>query len=159
MTAPRGNPQSCSIENTLELIGDRWTLLILRDIFRGIRRFSKLQADLGIARNLLADRLALLVDGDILVKVPYHDRPVRHEYHLTEKGRDLSPALVALMQWGDRWATSDGPPTLLVHDDCGTPLEQHLTCPSCDADITPRHIRSRPGPGRAQNEEPRVVPT
>jgi DNA-binding HxlR family transcriptional regulator len=139
---------SCSIQATLDLVGDRWTLLILRDIFRGVHRFSQIRDDLGIARNLLTDRLASLVEHDILAKVPYQDRPVRHEYRLTPKGLDLSPALVALMGWGDRWAADGQPPTLLVHDACRTPLEQVLLCPACDETVRPTHIRSRPGPGR-----------
>ncbi|MED5221223.1 MAG: helix-turn-helix domain-containing protein [Actinomycetota bacterium] len=139
---------NCSIAATLEAVGDRWTLLILRDLFRGVRRFEALHRDLGIARNLLTDRLNRLVGLDIVQKVPYQDRPVRHEYRLTAKGADLSPALVALMRWGDRWYADDGPPTLLVHDACGTPLDQSLVCPACHAVVTPLHIRSRPGPGR-----------
>ena len=81
--------------------------------------------------------------------MPYQDRPVRREYHLTTKGADLSPALVALMHWGDRWYAVDGPPTLLVHDACGTPLDQAVSCPACHEPVRPHHIRSRPGPGRA----------
>lgn len=141
---------SCSIEATLDLVGDRWTLLIMRDIFRGVHRFSQLRDDLGIARNLLTDRLTRLVDHDILHKVQYQDRPPRFEYRLTEKGTDLSPALVALMGWGDRWAADGQPPTLLVHDACATPLEQVLLCPTCDETVLPSHIRSRPGPGRQE---------
>lgn len=143
----------CSIQRTLDLVGDRWTLLILRDIFRGVRRFSRIQADLGIARNLLTDRLNTLVEADVLVRVPYQERPRRHEYRLTDRGRDLSGALIALMQWGDRWTAESGPPTVLVHDECGTPLEQSLTCPACRAPVTPHHIRSRPGPGRPESPE------
>lgn len=145
-------PPACSIQRTLDLIGDRWTLLILRDVFRGVRRFSRIQADLGIARNLLTDRLTRLVAGDILERVPYQQRPLRHEYHLTPRGRDLSPALVALMRWGDRWTAHGEPPTLLVHDECGTQLVQVLSCPACDSTVSPTHIRSRPGPGRAHPE-------
>lgn len=141
---------NCSIEATLDLVGDRWTLLIMRNIFRGVYRFSQLRDDLGIARNLLTDRLARLVDHDILHKVQYQDRPARFEYRLTEKGMDLSPALVALMGWGDRWAVDGQPPTLLVHDVCRTPLEQVLLCPTCDETVRPNHIRSRPGPGRQE---------
>jgi len=81
-------------------------------------------------------------------RVPYQDRPVRSEYRLTTKGADLSPALVALMHWGDRWYAVDGPPTLLVHDACGTPLDQAVSCPACHEPVGPHHIRSRPGPGR-----------
>jgi DNA-binding HxlR family transcriptional regulator len=133
----------CSIEATLALVGDRWALLILRDVFRGVRRFGDLQGDLGIARNILADRLERLVAGGILHRVPYQDRPVRHEYRLTAKGRDLSPALIALMRWGDRWAVAGEPPTQLVHDACGHELEQLLRCPVCGVEVTPTHIRSR----------------
>jgi len=150
---PGPDPLSCSIQATLDLVGDRWTLLILRDVFRGVHRFSRLREDLGIAKNLLADRLARLVDHGILQKVPYQQRPLRHEYRLTAKGMDLSPSLVALMGWGDRWAADGQPPTLLVHDSCGTPLEQVLLCPSCDQDVRPTHIRSRPGPGRGDTDQ------
>lgn len=143
-----GDVAPCSIQATLDLVGDRWTLLILRDIFRGVHRFSQLRDDLGIARNLLTDRLAGLVEHDIVHKVQYQDRPVRYEYRLTPKGIDLSPALVALMGWGDRWAAGGQPPTLLVHDTCGTPLDQVLLCPACDQNVRPTEIRSRPGPGR-----------
>ena len=139
---------SSSIQRTLDLVGDRWTLLILRDLFRGVRRFGQLQEDLGIARNLLADRLSKLVDAEIVDKIPYQDRPVRNEYVLTPKGQDLSPSLVALMGWGDRWCSDGEPPTLLIHAECGTPLEQVTRCPTCDDPIPPTEIRSRPGPGR-----------
>jgi DNA-binding HxlR family transcriptional regulator len=134
---------------TLDVIGDRWTLLILRDVFRGVRRFSQLQADLGIARNLLADRLAKLVGHGVLEKIPYQARPVRHEYRLTAKGADLSTALIALMGWGDRWYATNGAPTILVHQDCGTPLEHTVRCPTCTEPVNPGKIKSRPGPGRS----------
>jgi DNA-binding HxlR family transcriptional regulator len=137
----------CSIAASLQLIGDRWSLLILRDAFRGVRRFDELAADLGIARNLLADRLQKLVDHGILVKHPYQQRPVRYEYRLTAMGLDLSPALVALMRWGDKHVIEHSPPVVLVHDRCGTPLEQTLTCPQCAEAVTPRAIKSRPGSG------------
>ena len=145
-TSPKND--TCSIASTLAVIGDRWTVLVLRDIFRGVYRFSELQENLGIAKNLLSNRLAKLVAAGVLEKTPYQDRPVRYEYRLTDKGRDLSPALIALMGWGDRWMADGQPPTVLVHDKCGTPLEQRVECPDCEQDITPRHIRSRPGPGR-----------
>ena len=137
----------CSIQGTLDVIGDRWTLLILRDLFRGVRRFSQLEDNLGIAKNLLASRLSKLVAADIVTKIPYQDRPIRHEYFLTRKGRDLSPSLVALMRWGDRWCNDGTPPTLLVHSECGTPLNQITQCPTCDESLDPDEIRSRPGPG------------
>lgn len=139
---PAGGVDDCSIAATLAFVGDRWSLLILRDAFRGVRRFGDLRDDLGIARNILADRLDKLVDAGILERVPYQARPLRHEYRLTAKGRDLSPALVALMRWGDRWAHDGSPPTVLVHDACGTELEQLLRCPGCAVEVTPTHIRS-----------------
>ena len=146
----RGSVDRCSIQQTLDLVGDRWLLLILRDIFRGVRRFSQLQENLGIAKNLLTSRLNKLVHADILEKIPYQAAPVRYEYTLTEKGRDLSPSLVALMKWGDRWCSDDSPPTVLIHSECGTPLEQTTRCPSCEENIYPSEIRSRPGPGQAK---------
>lgn len=132
----------CSIARTLEVIGDRWTMLILRDSFRGVRRFDDFQRDLGIARNLLADRLAKLVEHGILTKAPYHERPVRFEYRLTPRGIDLSPALVALMRWGDKWLAEGEPPVSLLHDRCGEPLDQAFVCWACDETVTPLHIRS-----------------
>ena len=154
---PLDHPGDCSIQRTLDVIGDRWTLLILRDIFRGVRRFSQIQHDLGIAKNLLTDRLGALVVAEIVEKVPYQDRPVRHEYRLTEKGRDLSAALVALMRWGDSWC-GDGAPTELVHDDCGTRLELQPWCTTCNEPVSPTHISSRPGPGRTPTEESAHAP-
>ncbi len=137
----------CSIQQTLDVIGDRWMLLIIRNLFRGARRFSELEEDLSIAKNLLTARLNKLVSAEIVERVPYQDRPVRHEYLLTQKGRDLSPSLVALMKWGDRWCNDGSAPTVLVHSDCGTPLMQVTHCPTCDDALDPGQIRSRPGPG------------
>ena len=105
-----------------------------------------MQADLDIARNILSDRLSKLVEHDVLEKVPYQDKPTRYEYRLTAKGADLSPALVALMGWGDRWYTDGQPPTVLVHEACGTPVIQRLECPACQAEVLPHQIRSQPGP-------------
>lgn len=138
---------ACSIAAALGVVGDRWTVLILRDVFRGVHRFTDLHHDLGIARNLLSDRLALLVEQGVLRKVRYSDRPPRWEYRLTAKGADLSPALVALMRWGDRWYAPEGPPTVLYHAACGTPLTHRPRCPHCDTDVVPTQIRGRPGPG------------
>jgi DNA-binding HxlR family transcriptional regulator len=134
---------SCSIQATLDIVGDRWTLLILRDLFRGVRRFSAMQHDLGIARNMLADRLGRLVDAGVVAKVPYQQRPVRFDYVLTHKGLDLSNSLLALMAWGDRWCQEGDAPTVLVHAGCGTPLELATRCPACDEPVTPTRIRSR----------------
>ncbi len=147
-----GDGMVCSIATTLDVIGDRWSLLILRDVFRGARRFSEIQADLGIAKNLLSDRLTNLVGHGVLERIPYQDRPVRYEYRLTPKGADLSTALTALMGWGDRWYATDGAPTVLVHERCGAPLEQVVRCPNCDETVSPGAIRSRPGPGRSDDD-------
>ena len=139
------DPQpDCSIAATLAVIGDRWTMLILRDSFRGVRRFDDFQQSLGVARNLLADRLCRLVEHEVLEKLPYQDHPVRFEYRLTAKGIDLSQPLVALMHWGDRWESGvDGPAVVLVHDACGTDVAQELVCWHCDTTITPSELRNK----------------
>lgn len=149
---PEDPEDACSIARTLEVIGDRWTMLILRDAFRGVRRFDDIQRDLGIARNILTDRLQKLVDRGVLTRTPYQERPVRYEYRLTPKGRDLSPALVALMRWGDKWLAEDGrPPLVLTHKTCGEPVDQSFICWTCDQTVTPTGLqgRRRPGPARS----------
>ena len=150
----------CSIARTLEVIGDRWSILILRDCFRGVRRFDEFQRDLGIARNILTDRLQKLVDHGVLARRPYQQHPPRHEYRLTAKGIDLSPALVALMHWGDTWLCDDGGvPLELTHKACGTPVDQALVCWECETTIGPTEIRSRPGPGALLLAAPPQHPT
>jgi len=104
--------QNCSIARSLEIVGERWTLLIIRDVFLGRRRFDQLQESLGIARNVLTDRLNRLVDEGVLERVLYSERPERYEYRLTSMGVDLNIALAALRQWGDRYL-SETPPQLL----------------------------------------------
>ena len=150
---PASPASDCSIQRTLDVIGDRWTLLIVRDLFRGVRRFSRIQTDLGIAKNLLTDWLSALVEAGVVEKVPYQDRPVRYEYRLTQKGRALSPALVALMRWGDQWVGDGLAPTELVHDECGTRLELQPWCTTCNEPVSPVQIASRPGPGRVPESE------
>lgn len=122
----------CSIQRSLDIIGDRWTILILRDAFRGIRRFDDLRRDLGIAKPVLADRLRHLVDAGILERRRYCERPPRDEYRLTRMGAALSPTLIALMRWGDDWLAEAGPPTTLVHEACGQPFEQAFVCWHCN---------------------------
>jgi DNA-binding HxlR family transcriptional regulator len=138
---------NCSIARTLEIVGEWWTLLIVRDVFMGVRRFDDMQRDLGISRNILSDRLATLVDHDILERRPYQQRPERFEYHLTERGADLYPVLAALLRWGDRWASPDGPPLRLVHRECGHDTEGQTTCPACGVEVGPRDVRLKKGPG------------
>ena len=138
----------CSIARSLDIVGDRWTILILRDAFRGLRRFDEFRRDLEIPRAVLADRLRKLVDAGVMAKRRYQDHPPRDEYRLTGMGMQLSPILVSLMQWGDRWLSGDdGPPTLLVHQPCGTDVDLGFHCRTCDADFTPSDIASRPGSG------------
>jgi DNA-binding HxlR family transcriptional regulator len=144
----------CSIQRSLDIIGDRWTILILRDAFRGVRRFDDFRTDLEIARPVLTDRLKRLVTAGVLERRLYCERPPRYEYRLTAKGAALSPTLVALMRWGDTWLTDDGPPTVLVHDECGHPLDQAFVCWHCDVTLTRSEIASLPGPGSPRPGSP-----
>jgi DNA-binding HxlR family transcriptional regulator len=139
--------ESCSVAAALEVVGERWSLLILREVFLGVRRFDEIQADLGIARNVLGTRLTRLVEQGVLEKRLYQERPARWEYRLTEKGLDLWPTLVALMQWGDRHAAPAGPPVLLEHRGCGGGVDDHRVCESCGAPLSLADVRARPGPG------------
>lgn len=123
--------QNCSIARALEVVGERWTLLILRDISRGAERFDDLQAGLGIARNVLSARLARLVEEGVLERRRYSDRPERFSYALTEKGAELLPLLVWLLRWGDRHAAPDGPPVVLVHGADDHPLQPVVACAAC----------------------------
>jgi len=140
--------QNCSIARTVAILGERWTLVILREAFNGRRRFEDIQRDLGIARNILADRLQTLVAEGILERRAYQQRPERFEYRLTEKGRDLYPVLIALMQWGDRYTAGQaGAPVELVHEPCGHHTHPALVCDHCGEAIDPRDMRPRAGPG------------
>jgi len=142
---------TCSVARALSVVGDRWTLLVLRDAFLGVRRFEDFQADLGTSRHRLADRLRKLVAHDVLERVPYATRPPRYEYRLTEKGRDLYPVVVSLTRWGDRWmAGRHGPPVRLVHRGCGREVMPALTCPACAAPVSARDMEARPGPALAK---------
>ena len=140
--------QVCSIARSLELIGERWTILIVRDAFLGIRRFDELQRSLGVARNVLQNRLERLVEHGILERVRYQERPERFEYRLTEKGLDLWPVLVSLISWGDRHAAPEGPAIILEHRDCGGPVNDRRICEKCGALLGPRDVQARPGPAR-----------
>jgi DNA-binding HxlR family transcriptional regulator len=137
----------CSVAQCLEVVGEWWSLLILRDVFLGVTRFDEFQERLGISRNVLNQRLARLVEAGVLIKVPYSDHPPRFDYKLTDKGRDLWPVITTMRQWGDKHAAPDGPPLQLVHHDCGRVAEAQLTCSACGKPIGPRDVRARPGPG------------
>lgn len=140
--------QVCSVASALEVVGERWSLLIVRDVMLGLRRFEEIQRDLGIARNVLQARLERLTEQGVLERRLYQERPPRHEYRLTEKGLDLWPAIVALMRWGDRYACGPaGPPVLLEHRGCGGRIDDHLCCERCGARLTARDALAQPGPG------------
>jgi DNA-binding HxlR family transcriptional regulator len=138
--------QECSVARSLELVGERWTLLVIRDVFRGKRRFAEIQESLGLARNVLSSRLAALVDEGILERRIYQERPERHEYFLTEKGLDLWPVLVALIGWGDRHCPGpEGPPAVIVHKECGGLVDDRRTCRDCGARLEVRDARMLEG--------------
>jgi DNA-binding HxlR family transcriptional regulator len=139
--------QVCSIARALELVGDRWTVLVIRDAFLGVRRFDDFQANLGCARNVLTDRLNRLVDAGILRKVPYQENPLRHEYRLTRKGVDLWPATIALLKWGDRYLAPEGPPRLVRHEGCNGEIDERMHCTRCGAELGPTDVYATPGPG------------
>ncbi|WP_306362203.1 helix-turn-helix domain-containing protein [Nocardia sp. CC227C] len=139
---------ACSIARTVDVIGERWTLLILRDLFAGVGRFEDLRRDLGVAPNILTDRLQRLEEHGIVSRRRYQDRPVRLEYHLTGKGRDLFPVLAAIVAWGDRWAGQQtGPPALLIHEPCGRPADARSVCSECGAELNADTVRIALGPG------------
>jgi DNA-binding HxlR family transcriptional regulator len=141
--------QVCSIARSLELIGERWTILIIRDAFLGVRRFDDFQRSLGIARNVLQGRLERLVGSEILERVRYQEHPNRFEYRLTEKGLDLWPVVVALLAWGDRHLAPAGPPVMLEHRGCGGRVNDRRICEACGALLDPRDARARRGPALA----------
>ncbi|MDP6978529.1 MAG: helix-turn-helix domain-containing protein [Myxococcota bacterium] len=126
-----------------DLLGDRWSGLVLACQFFGLHRFDEMQQSLGIATNILTDRLGTLVDNEILERVAYQEHPLRYEYRLTEKGRETYPFALALLLWGDRWlAGEEGPPLLVRHETCGGWLGAQLTCGRCDGVLEPRDVES-----------------
>ena len=144
---------ACSVARSVEVLGDRWTVLVLRDVFNGIRRFDDIARHLGIARDVLTKRLAALVDEGVLDRVPYQEpgHRTRYEYRLTRAGWDLRPVLIALIEWGDKYrAGVDGPPVVVAHEECGTPVRVVLECEEGHR-IEPRaRLRLQPGPGARQ---------
>jgi len=137
-----------SVARTLALVGDHWTLMILREAFFGVRRYGQLARNLGIPRPTLSSRLRSMVDAGLLERVRYATDPDRHEYRLTKAGRDLFPATVLLMRWGDLYlAGSDGPPIVLRHNACGCLADPALTCGACGGAIDIRNVTPEPGAG------------
>ena len=153
----------CSVAQALEVIGEWWTLLILRDCFLGIRRFDDFVDRLGISRNVLTNRLETLVDADVLERRPYDEARNRFDYVLTEKGRALWPVLTALRQWGDEWILGAGnEPLLLEHRGHGHATTARMTCDVCGEPLDARSVRAIPGPvespvGSALGGEPRAT--
>lgn len=151
--------QHCSIASSLEVIGERWSLLIIRDILLGKRRFGEIQESLGIARNVLTTRLRRLVDAGLIEPRPYQERPLRNEYFLTEKGLDLWPVLVSLIHWGDKhFPRPGGPPIVLIHRDCGGEIDSHRICTRCGKPLAVRDAvaisgdeRNAPAPGASSS--------
>jgi DNA-binding HxlR family transcriptional regulator len=144
----RYSPENCSIAATLQIVGEKWTLLVLREAFFGVTRFAEFHRALGCARNVLSARLKTLVEEGLLFQRPYREpgSRIRHEYHLTEKGLDLFPVLVALMQWGDRWsADAAGPQVALSHRDCGQPACVELRCAAGHGPLSAHDVKARPG--------------
>jgi DNA-binding HxlR family transcriptional regulator len=148
----------CSIARTMDIIGDGWCALILRDVFAGISRFEQFQQDLGINRKTLAARLDHLVDEGILERRPYSQHPPRYDYLPTEKGADLFPVIAAVMRWGDRWtAGSAGPPALIRHKSCGHHAAAEVICDHCGEPLALDEIRAEAGPGGKTGERTRVL--
>jgi DNA-binding HxlR family transcriptional regulator len=145
----RDYPQvDSSVAKALEVVGERWSLLIVRSVMHGNRRFSEIQGSLGIARNVLSSRLERLIEEDILERRAYSESPPRYEYFLTQKGLDLWPALIALLHWGDRYSpTPGGPKRLIVHKECGGTVSERGICKRCGKVLTARDAKQVPGPG------------
>jgi DNA-binding HxlR family transcriptional regulator len=135
--------ENCSLARALAVVGDRWTLLILREAFLRVRRFEAFQQRLGVARRVLTERLATLVEAGVLEKIAYQERPFRHEYRLTRKGLDLYPVVLSLIRWGDvHYAGLEGPPVRLRHRSCGCDFHAVLTCSECGEAVEARQVEA-----------------
>jgi DNA-binding HxlR family transcriptional regulator len=142
------NTEACSVARTVSVIGDRWTILILRDCFLRVRRFEDFEKRLGITRHVLADRLRKLARLGVLRRVAYQHKPPRYEYRLTPKGLDLQPVLLGLVRWGDtHMAGERGRPVLLEHRDCGQVFDPVVVCSHCGGRVDAHNVSTRPGPG------------
>jgi DNA-binding HxlR family transcriptional regulator len=149
-TALAFSTANCTVGRAMEILGERWTFVVLREVFNGVRRFDDMRRHATIPRQVLTDRLALLVEHDILRKEPYQapGQRVRHEYRLTPKGFDLYPVLVAIGQWGDRYlADPEGAPVEFAHRDCGAPVDVLMRCGQGHVITDNRDVATRPGPG------------
>ena len=146
---------NCSVAQTLEVVGDSWSLLIVRDIFFGITRFDDIQRRLGIARNTLTDRLNWLYDHGVVTRIPYGDSANRFEYRLTEKGRDLQPVLLAMVAWGDKWGATAKPPPLQPSDPNGDPVELRIVNARTGRRVPRDKVRMLPAKGAI---DPNMLP-
>ena len=141
--------ENCTIGRAMEIIGEKWSILVLREVFMGIRRFEDMRVRTNIPRQVLTNRLATLVEHGLLRRVPYQEPGARSrdEYRLTDKGLDLYPVLAALLEWGDRYlGDPDGPSVTFTHHDCGEPVQVELRC-GLGHQLEPRAVRPQPGPG------------
>ena len=136
--------QTCPVARSLSVLGDRWTMLVLREAFWRVRRFEQFQERTGAPRPVLAERLKMLVDEGVFERRQYSERPDRYEYRLTEKGLDLYPVVISLLEWGERWMTDEHTPPVieLRHRTCGATIHPHLACPSCGDPLTARDIEA-----------------
>lgn len=140
--------QNCSIAGALSIVGERWTLLVMREVMLGRRRFAEIKRNTGVASNILTDRLEVLVDHGLLRRKLYSEHPESYEYIPTRKGLDLNPVIIALLQWGDRYAAPEaGAPRVPVHITCGHDADPQLHCSHCGETIQSADLRVRPGPG------------
>lgn len=147
----------CSIAQTLEVVGEWWSLMVVRELFFGRHRFEEMAEDLGIARNTLTNRLNRLVEEGVVERRAYTESGRRAEYHLTEAGRDLYGVFLTLMEWGDRWRpTPNGPATVVTHS-CGRRTTPELVCDHCHEPVTDRDLRLQPGPGHEQDDRHPLV--
>jgi DNA-binding HxlR family transcriptional regulator len=139
---------ACSIARTVDVVGPRWTPLILRDLFTGMTKFEDIRRDLGIASNVLAARLEELDRQGVVERRQYQTAPARHEYVLTEKGRDLYPVIATLVAWGDKWLSDPlGPPALIVHTECGHVTTAKTVCAECGGELNAANVIAAAGPG------------
>jgi DNA-binding HxlR family transcriptional regulator len=152
--------RDCTIAAALAIVGEKWTFLVLREAFNGVRRFGDLQSRTGAPRQVLSERLGRLVTEGILRKVGYQEagQRARSEYRLTDKGMDLFPVIASLLEWGNKHAAGpDGPILSLTHRDCGAPVELPLTCTSGHAVETAREVTPVPGPGARRIAQPGIA--
>ncbi|MFI6986237.1 winged helix-turn-helix transcriptional regulator [Embleya sp. NPDC050154] len=154
---------ACSVAQFLEVAGEWWTMLIVRDAFLGVTRFDDFHERLGISRNVLTQRLEHLIEHGVLTREVYQDKPVRYDYRLTDKGRTMWPVLNAMRQWGDQWAAPDGPPLIVTHSACGQPATAVHVCSHCGDPLTSRDLRASAGPGARdgllEGLSPKAAPT